>query len=288
MSNRIIQLHVRDRSLDPAQAELWVNAEAEHVSSTTELRGRLMGPRCRYAATVEVAYPLRPFARRPEGLNGPAARVVIPEPSLWDPEGPFVYQGIVELWEDGRLCDQVVLRRGLRRLLLGPHGLRVNGRGMSLCGRSVEGCDEKEAAALRRGGCNLLVVPAQVDLWDIGDLFGFFILVRLQQPDDETLRLAEKQAEHPSCFGWLLTTPFERWRGEPVQRLRLTGAQVGAEFAEPPLADPPPEGIGFIACPAETASSVSPFGLPRLLLGDGPDVPELLGRVSEGGPIRPL
>ena len=152
-------MQVHDRSLDPAQAELWVSADADRVTPTTELRGRFTGPRCLYAATVEVAYPLRPFGRRPEGLNDPAARVVIPEPSLWDPEGPFVYQGTVELWEDGQRCDQVPLRRGLRRILLGPHGLRVNGQGVSLRGRAVTRCDENEMAALRRAGFNLLLAP---------------------------------------------------------------------------------------------------------------------------------
>ncbi|HVS39154.1 MAG TPA: hypothetical protein VMS17_26585, partial [Gemmataceae bacterium] len=161
MSNRLQRIHVIDRSLDPAQAELWVTAQTDHVTATTELRGRLTGPRCLYAATVEVAYPLRPFARRPEGLSGPAARVVIPEPSLWDPQGPFLYQGTVELWEDGRCCDRASFRHGLRRILIGPHGLRVNGRAMSLRGRAATRCNELEAAALRAAGVNLLATPTE-------------------------------------------------------------------------------------------------------------------------------
>ena len=176
MSNRILRVQVRDRSLDPAQVELWVSADVAQAAATAELRGRLMGPRCRYAATVEVAYPLRSFARRPEGLSGPAVRVVIPEPSLWDPEGPFVYEGAIELWEDGRRCDEVPLRRGLRRILLGPHGLRVNGQTLVLRGRSVTECDETEAAVLRRAGYNLLLAPVDTDLPDLADRIGFFVL----------------------------------------------------------------------------------------------------------------
>src|SRR5439155_23720798 len=122
MSNRIQQVQVRDRSLDPAQAELWISVEAERITPTTELRGRLTGPRCLYAATVEVAYPLRPYLRRL------TARVVVPEPCLWEPQCPFIYEGSLELWEDGGRCDRVEVQRGLRRILLGPGGLRVNGR----------------------------------------------------------------------------------------------------------------------------------------------------------------
>ncbi len=191
MSNRILRVQVRDRSLDPAQIELWVSADVAQAAATAELRGRLMGPRCRYAATVEVAYPLRPFARRPEGLSGPAARVVIPEPSLWDPEGPFVYEGAVELWEDGQRCDEAPLRRGLRRILLGPHGLRVNGQTLALRGRSVTACDETEATALRRAGYNLLLAPAETGLWDLADRIGFFVLGRLREPDEAPLVWAE-------------------------------------------------------------------------------------------------
>jgi hypothetical protein len=111
MSNQILQVQVREHLLDFAQAELWITVSAKHVTPTTELRGRLAGPRCLYAATIEVGYPLRPVPRRPEGLAGLAARVVIPEPSLWEPQCPFVYQGAVELWQDGARCDQVQLRR---------------------------------------------------------------------------------------------------------------------------------------------------------------------------------
>jgi hypothetical protein len=280
MPNRIHRIHVRDRSLDPAQAELWLIAETDHVTATTELHGRLMGPQCRYAATVEVAYPLRPLVRRPEGLSGPAARVVIPEPSLWDPQGPFVYQGTVELWQDGQRCDQIALRRGLRRILLGPHGLRVNGQPLALRGRAVTGCDEQEAAALRRAGFNLLLPPAAADLWGLADSCGFFILGRLREPDEETLLQAQRAADHPSCFGWLLEPPFERWQDQPIRRLRDSGAQLGVEFTEPPLADPPPEGIGFVACPVGAAAYGRILGLPLLLIGGGADAPDAFGGVE--------
>ena len=139
MSNQILHVRLSDHSLDPAQAELWISVTAEHVAPTTELRGRLMGPRCAYAATVEVAYPLRPLVASRTRLSG---RVVIPEPSLWEPSCPFLYGGAVELWQDGRRCDQTPIRRGLRRVLLGPAGLRVNGEPLVLRGRTVTECDE--------------------------------------------------------------------------------------------------------------------------------------------------
>ncbi len=282
MSNRILGVQVRDRSLDPAQVELWLTAETEHVSATTELRGRLTGPRCLYAATVEVAYPLRPFVRRPEGLNGPAARVVIPEPSLWDPEGPFVYQGTIELWEDGRRCDQVPLRRGLRRVLLGPGGLRVNGRALFLHGRPVEQFDETQAGPLRNSGCNLLFVPGRAAaerVWDYADALGFFVLGWLNELDDVTPGCTAGMADHPSCFGWLLAAPVEAWGTEVIRQLRGGGsARIGLELDKPPSA-PLPDWVDFIAC-STGAAEMSALGLPLLLLGGGPDSPDTFGSVG--------
>ena len=114
MSNKLRQVNVRVRGLSAAEAELWLLIETERVTPTTEVRGRLVGPRCRGVTTIEVAYPLRPFARQPDGVPPLSRRVVIPEPSLWEPEQPYLYRAVVELWEDGRLCDRAEFDYGLR------------------------------------------------------------------------------------------------------------------------------------------------------------------------------
>ncbi|MCS6852084.1 MAG: hypothetical protein NZ700_13055, partial [Gemmataceae bacterium] len=93
-----------------------------------ELRGRLVGPRCRFSSTVEVAYPLRP-ARPAETVPGAvAARVVIPEPCLWDPDSPFVYMGPVELWSAGQRLAEVSVVHPLRVVRLEATEIWVNGR----------------------------------------------------------------------------------------------------------------------------------------------------------------
>src|SRR5262249_10780296 len=146
MNNRIRRVEVRDRSAVPAEAEVWVTVVPEQITPTTEVRGRLMGPRCPYASTVEIAYPLRPLPRLGVVGSGLVRRLVIPEASLWDPESPFLYQGPVELWQDGRRCDQVAVSRGLRTISLGPRGLRWNGRPLTLRGAGVVGVPSEEEA----------------------------------------------------------------------------------------------------------------------------------------------
>src|SRR5437762_11513134 len=136
--NAILSLRIRDRSVSPVQAEVWLEVIPAERTSTTEVHGRLMGPRCPYATTVEVAYPLRPLPRRGEVTAGLLMRVIIPEASLWDLESPFLYEGPVELWENGQHVDQVQVRHGLRSVYLSPAGLRINGRTVALQGVTAE------------------------------------------------------------------------------------------------------------------------------------------------------
>jgi hypothetical protein len=116
MTNHIRTTRVEVRRLSAAEADVLVIAEVDLVTPGTELRGRLTGPRCPGVTTVEVAYPLRPL---PVAADGPAttlsARVVIPEPNLWTETTPFVYEGRIELWQDGRRVDEAPLAVGLKQ-----------------------------------------------------------------------------------------------------------------------------------------------------------------------------
>jgi hypothetical protein len=269
MSNRIRRLTLRDHP-GVAAAELRVVVVPEHIAPTTELRGRFAGPTCPFAATIEVAYPLSPLP----ASGALAGRFIVPEASLWEPECPFLYCGAVELWEDGRLCGRAVLTHGFLSVMLGPRGLRVNGRAMTLTGRSVARLDETEALALRRDGVNLLVAPLdEAAIWDVADRIGFFVIGRLAGND--AAEQADALAARPSCLGWVLGTDADAWPPVPV----VVGGLVGVIVNRPPTG-PFPVGVHFLACPAERAADLAPLGLPLLAFGDGPDAPGLFGRVT--------
>ena len=112
--NKLKRVAAEVRRLSSAEAELWIRIEAEQITPTTEARGRMIGPRCPEVTTIEVAYPLRPFPRLPEGMPPLSRRVIIPEPSLWEAERPFVYRAIIELFQDGGRCDHTEFDVGLR------------------------------------------------------------------------------------------------------------------------------------------------------------------------------
>jgi hypothetical protein len=115
MANRIKDMSLSISRLTPAEAEINITVFPEALSSATLARGRVVGPRCAYAVTVEIAYPFREQARHSTDPPSIVLRALIPEPCLWDPESPFVYRCHVELWQDGQPCDERSMDYGLAR-----------------------------------------------------------------------------------------------------------------------------------------------------------------------------
>src|SRR4051794_31875314 len=103
MSNSILHIELTDHSLIPAEAEVRLTVVPRVLNAGTEVRGRLMGPRCRFASTVEVAYHSRPQLI-PTSRPAITLRAIIPEASFWEPQSPHLYSGPVELWQDGQRC----------------------------------------------------------------------------------------------------------------------------------------------------------------------------------------
>jgi len=112
--NRIREVKTEVRRLSAVEAEVWFIIEADFTSATTELRGRLIGPRCPGISTIEVAYPLQPIPHPTEKMTGLCRRVNIPDPSLWESDKPFVYHAVIELWQDGELLETAEFDCGLR------------------------------------------------------------------------------------------------------------------------------------------------------------------------------
>jgi Glycosyl hydrolases family 2 len=106
MTNRIVNVDLRVQRVDAASAEVWVLVEVERITPATEVCGRIVGPKLPTTSTVEVAYALLSFPKKPKDLPPLAMRVSIPEPNLWVEQTPFVYDGVIELWQDGERCDR--------------------------------------------------------------------------------------------------------------------------------------------------------------------------------------
>ena len=108
MTNQINDIRIRVQRLDATVAEMLITVYPDRVTDGTRVHGRVTGPRCAHATTVEVSYALRENSRHLDNEGDPCirSRVVIPEPNVWDPISPFVYQCRIELWQDDQCCDK--------------------------------------------------------------------------------------------------------------------------------------------------------------------------------------
>jgi hypothetical protein len=314
MSNRIIQVQVEIKRLSPVEAELQIMVLVEKNTESTEIRGRFVGPRCLYASTVEVAYPIQAhphgpgdpneemrrawnsdetgWRRRYAALGGEksepperppfvARRVLIPEPSLWEPQTPFLYTGLIELWQDARRCDGVTVTHGFRSLHLGASGLRVNDRLVPLHGTYRVPASKDEALALRGQGYNLLVAPHWGEhLWPVADEVGFLVLGRVMHAEGLGSK-ARILNRHPCWCGWLFgPEPLDpSWTSDsglrwlPLRSLRaMPGeARVGIEVDRVPTS-PLPQGISFVACRSNLLPALTGVALPKLVLRTSAEV----------------
>jgi beta-galactosidase/beta-glucuronidase len=111
---KIEELTVQQKRLSPAEAELWVHVRVAAIGPTTQIRGSLTGPLCQSVQTIQIAYPVRCIKPPGHSDNEIIGRVLIPEPNLWSAETPFVYEGNVELWDEGKLVDLKPIRAAFK------------------------------------------------------------------------------------------------------------------------------------------------------------------------------
>jgi hypothetical protein len=277
MANRITDLTVRDGRLSPTEADVFVGVYPDELTSDTVIRGRLTGPSCPYAATVEIAYPLREFSREYASTGVPhiLARAVIPEPNWWDPKSPFLYRGFVELWQADQCRDRREWHHGLRVVRPGPGGIKVNGKYLSLQGIVCDTLTGDEARRWHDAGCNALLVNVEAageELWEVADQYGFLMIGRITRRADVPRVMPFRK--HPSHLFWLLD---EALLDDPLVRAALPMPAdgkhgLGIELHQPP-ATPLPEQVGFIACDEGLPTELTDLSLPVLALSRRPFPP---------------
>jgi Glycosyl hydrolases family 2 len=278
MANRIRSVEIRNRVLNPAEAEFFVHVVPERASEITEIRGHFRGPVCVYASTVEVRYPLQTLASREESLR---KRVIIPEPSWWEPATPFLYNGTIELWEDGKLCDGVELRHGLRVLRRRENRLLLNGRVFHVRGTCYHRQSRADLVRAHQDGINTLLVPVasrHSEVWKLADELGFLVIVEVEDVGQDASLIASL-AEHASSFGRVYCGG-----GASEKDLRAMLAARDRQ-ADKPLVGvcwPAPEAImnqdvDFVVCDSQNVDSLSNVGSPILVLTKGALAEEEVG-----------
>jgi hypothetical protein len=254
--------------LTPAEAELRFLVTFGGSADDLQVRGRLMGPRCPYAATVEVAYPLRELERErgQAGSTNILLRTVIPEPSMWDPESPFLYAGPLGIWRGNELLEQQLQQIGFIGWGLGTRGLRVNGKYLDLQATHIKELNPELCAQLRAQHFNCIVVEvseAAASTWDMADRFGFFVLGRITQGD--AWPVARRLEGRPSSLGWILThRSLAGLKPKAFEGTSYTGSAplIGLEVERIP--EQPIPGVSFLVAAPGLVEQPSASGLPWL------------------------
>lgn len=270
MQNAIREIKLTLVRVEPTEAEVWLSVYPERLTSTTQAVGRLMGPRCRYASTVEVAYPWRERSRQIDKERGPMilSRVIIPEPCLWDPISPFLYEGVIELWEDNLTCMRAEVSCGLCHAKLVPRGLRWNGKPISVLGVERSSFEESEVAGLRLKGFNTLLLPARKITHSAlheADHVGLLLIGRVETNADVEHALG--LADHPSMLGWLAdqnSTQSDNGLEPILKNLLKTGRLVGLDLRSNQstnLASP----VDFLMCDEELLPAFERVAAPKLI-----------------------
>ncbi len=259
MNNRIREIIIRDHRITPVQAEIWITVVPEQQAPTTWMGGRLMGPKCHYATTVEVGYYMDRLVREVVNAPGLTRRVIIPEPSLWEPQTPFFYTGFVNLMQDQtHVAGPVLISHGLRALTLGDHAWRLNGRSFHVHGVRRTELAEPDARQLRAESVNTLVAPVL-----------------------PTSRCA-------SCLGWLIPPDWAYQELEPNGGLTKLVLDKDSSLGVRLRSGPPrllPKWISFVASEESALENLRAVELPKLVLGSLPEpgtlpLPGVLGWIG--------
>jgi Glycosyl hydrolases family 2 len=278
MANRIRSVEIRNRVLNPAEAEFFVQVVPEHANEKMEMRGHFRGPVCVYASTVEVRYPMQPLASGEESLR---IRVIIPEPSWWEPATPFLYDGTIELWEDGKFCDRTEVRHGLRVLRRRENRLLLNGRAFHVRGTCYDRQSRADLVRAHQDGINTLLVPMasrQPEVWKLADELGFLVIVEVEDVEQDA-SLTTSLAKHPSSFGWV-------YRGgvasENALRAILADRDRQADrplvgICWPALEAIMAQEVDFIVCDSQNIDLLPEVRLPILVLTKGALAEEEIG-----------
>jgi hypothetical protein len=272
MTPTLDRVEILTTRFDPADVELTVTAALDGPPAGSELRGRLMGPRCLGRETVEVAYPLRPLPADGDVLR---ARVIIPEAGLWEPASPFLYEGPVELWQGGQLLGRRTVTHGVRQIAFHARkGLLLNGQRVRLRGLSVSATpSDADADRFRAAGLNALLSPARAEtaeLWDLADRYGWLLFGQLEPENDDALWRAEAHwSWHASCAGWVFPQDavghVQRWH-HAMSLLHSQGRKlpVGVRVTELPLGVLPGH-VSFLVCEERLLDELGETALPIIV-----------------------
>jgi hypothetical protein len=267
--NQLNWVHVKRLSVSTEEVEVWLQVHAQKITSGTEVRGRIVGPRCLYAKTVESVAPLRSVVGRSGDQAELIARTSFAAPGFWEPRNPLLYRVVVELWQDEQRCGVSGFDLGFRTIEMLPNSVSVNQKPLSLQGMSHLPQSPEDASVRRQAGYNLVLAgKGQWNWWVRANPMGFLLLERaaLSTLTPQYISLVSQQ---PCFFGFVLDKELLDCPPSESERLLRAWQKrrvfIGLELDESP---PPllPNGLSFLICPESMLPALETIPLPKLVL----------------------
>lgn len=186
-------------------------------------------------ASVSVARQLK------VGENVVRVRVPLRGARRWSPDDPYLHTAIVTVRGDGRLCDRLAVRFGMREFTAKDGRFVLNGRAVQLRGFLHQGSyprtlarpedrafAERELRAVKSRGFNFVrahLQPALPEWLDLCDELGLLVMAeppigwleRTPRAEERCWReiegLVMRDAHHPSIVAWCLMNEVFHLRG---------------------------------------------------------------------------
>lgn len=280
-SNRLKEIDRFKLTVSPTAADIWFKVVVQRITPGTEIRGRIVGPRCLFAKTTEFVSPLRSVSHRKDEQATLIARTAIRNPGFWDLDNPLMYRVVIELWQDGQRCEVSGFDLGFRTIEMNPSNVFVNKQPFVLQGTTYLPQSWEEAVDHRQAGYNLVLArKGQWHSWIRANPMGFLLLeeVALSTLTPQYIGLLTQQ---PCFLGFVLTTELlDRSPSKAARFLRPwreRGVFIGLELDKTPSSSVP-DGLSFLVCPESVLPELSTISLPKLIMREskvGSDQPSV-------------
>jgi hypothetical protein len=207
-----------------AVCRVYARFEVPDAAGSLRLAGRLVGPTCAHAATLQAAYA---FVDRGPGTPR-LAEAVVPEPCFWTPEMPHVYRAEIELREGGRELARVARPFGIRPLGAAGQKLVYTGKGWVLRAVSLDELTNVDLSQFRDADTAMFIRNPDDALCEAASRSGVLLVAALDDAEIPAIRrftrwpavgflaLRRSQAVEPRQVGHNALVAQRISAGEPV------------------------------------------------------------------------
>jgi hypothetical protein len=206
MYDRLANLHLSFGPTTPSLARVQACLPVEiDIPSDAALVGEIVGPRCRFARTLESTTPFRRLTPRHDFV----AEAILPDPCFWSDEVPMLYTAHFRLQQAGATVETAGINFGIpaidgNRGSIYRQGKRWVPRGVYADASSFArdpATLKRQLAVWREASAVLCVVAPSDELCAAASEWGVWMIAEIEQGDESTVcRQLARLSRHAAVF----------------------------------------------------------------------------------------